>query len=835
MSGAREQDFWSAPRKSQARKCIRPDNQKCEGDGFLFAAHISDDKTRVQTVAEHCRETAELARKFGSVCGLSKMGALSGLTHDTGKLTDTFNSYIRGESSIGRGEIDHSFAGAKYISGLFSGSENRGWAKAAEMIGHVIVSHHGLHDWCSQRHNDYYRERISKNDDFEQIVAEINRDFDIEEINSLMSEAAVEYLSVIDKIKAMEQSVNSKDKDTVRGFYLGMTERLLESILIDADRTNTAEYMENKKIGIECDAEALWDRMKHNLDKMLCELNKNSDAISRQRRDISERCLKFSENDVGICKLVVPTGGGKTLSSMRFAIEYCKRRKMEKIIYIAPFMSILEQNSDVIRSLAGDEFFLEHYSDAVQEKYEKCDGNEYQDYELRTEMWDSPVIATTMVQFLNTLFLDKTTSVRRFHRLSKAVIIIDEVQSVPRNCVYPFNLAMNFLSRICGASIVLCSATQPPFDAMPRFPLLLDENSSMTGKTEEDFEMFSRTEIIPKLDVGGYSYSGAADFAIDCFRENGSVLFITNTKRAAREIYSELKSRFSETDNPPELIHLSTNMCPQHRRDVLRKMTETTGDKKPIICVTTQLIEAGVNVSFGCVIRSLAGMDNAAQAAGRCNRSGEYHRICPVYIIELCEEKLGNLQEIQEAKDASRQLLYNMEKKGEKDCLSPDTMSEFFGLLFRAIQSENSERMCYPMPEAKTNLVDLLSVNSLNTALLPPDCKRSLRYCMQAFKTAGSNFSVIDEKTTDIFVPYNDEAKILLSQMDSGLSYADALDCLRKAQKYIVGIYPNMWKKLTDAGAVVELKNGGYCLREEFYSSEFGVSDEPSEMPFINY
>ena len=761
------------------------------------------------------------------------MGELAAISHDFGKLIGEFNSYLFGDSSISRGEIDHSFAGAKYINELFADSKNKGWAKTAEMMGHVIVSHHGLHDWCSIEHNDYYRERIGKNDNYEQIVAEINREFDVEKIKSLMPKAAGEYLAVIEKIKEMEQVAS--DKDVVRGFYLGMLERMLESILIDADRTNTAEFMANEPLEREYNLDELWDEMRLNLDKKLSRFNKNSDVISRQRKDISERCLKFAENDVEICKLVVPTGGGKTLSSMRFAIEYCKRRKMEKIIYVAPFMSILEQNSDEIRSLARDEFFLEHYSDAVQQKYEKCNDNEYHDFELRTEMWDSPVIATTMVQFLNTLFLDKTASVRRFHRLSKAVIIIDEVQSVPRDCVYPFNLAMNFLAKICGAAIVLCSATQPPFEAMPVFPLLLDKNSSMTGKTEEDFEVFSRTEIIPKIDVGGYSYSSAADFTIKCFEENGSVLFITNTKDAAKNIYLELKSRLSETENPPELIRLSVNMCPQHRRAAIAKMIEMLRRKKPLICVTTQLIEAGVNVSFGCVIRSLAGMDNAAQAAGRCNRSGEFHRICPVYLIELCEEKLGSLHEIQESKDASRELLYSMEQNGESDFLSPDTMSSFFGLLFSTMQSEDFSKLCYPIPEAKSTLLDLLSVNSKSTALLPPERKKSLRYCMQAFKTAGSNFRVIKEKTTDIFVPYNDEAKQLLAQMDSDLSYSQALKCLRSAQKYVVGVYPNVWEKLKLAKAVAEMKNGCYCLREEFYSSEFGVSDEPSEMPFINY
>lgn len=197
---------------------------------------------------------------------------------------------------------------------------------------------------------------------------------------------------------------------------------------------------------LHADLAALWDRMGENLRRKLSEFSKKTDPISARRRSISDRCFKFAENNVGICKLIVPTGGGKTLSSLRFAIEYCRRNKMEKIFYIAPFMSILEQNSAHIEEIAGSECFPEHYSDAMQQKYETLDDNEYHDYELRTELWDNPVIATTMVQFLNTLFLDKTASVRKMHRFSKSVIIIDEVQSIPGSCIYPFNLAMNFLS-----------------------------------------------------------------------------------------------------------------------------------------------------------------------------------------------------------------------------------------------------------------------------------------------------------------------------------------------------------------------------------------------------
>lgn len=803
----------------------------------MFTAHISDDKKREQSVFRHCVEAGEIARKHGEICGIPNLAEAAAILHDSGKFTNRFNDYIHGDSSIKRGEIDHSYAGAKYVNTCLADANIRGCVQAAELIGHAIVSHHGLHDWCSREHLDYYSQRISKDEDYEEVLAEIERVFDMDKLRRLMSEGAGEYVSLITVVKQMTQNMSSDDRDTARAFYLGMAERLLESILIDADRTNTAEFMSGKAIEKSFDLPQLWEKMDRNLQEKLSEFSAKTDYISVRRRSISDRCYKYAEKSVGICKLVVPTGGGKTLSSLRFAIEYCRRNKMEKIIYIAPFMSILEQNSDHIREIAGDDCFLEHYSDAMQQKYEKSDDNEYHDYELRTELWESPVIATTMVQFLNTLFLDKTSSVRRMHRLSRAVIIIDEVQSVPRKCIYPFNLAMNFLTKICGASIVLCSATQPPFEAMPKFPLLLDENSSMTGDTKDDFDVFERTKIIPKLQEGKFTYNQAADFAAECLNENGSVLFVTNTKEAAKEIYSELNRIISDWDNPPELIHLSTNMCPVHRRKMIGKMTGLLSgeNKRPLICVTTQLIEAGVDISFGCVIRSLAGMDNVAQAAGRCNRSGEFHRICPVYVVELCEEKLGRLREIQDSKDASRQLLYMMEKRGEDDFLSPGSMTEFFDALFKSVLASDADRLSYPLEREEDTLLNLISKNDKNTALLAPEKKKAQKYSMQAFKTAGENFHVIDEITRDVFVPFDDEAKKLLDLIDSEISPAQALEAIRQAQKYVVGIYPNLWRRLSDAKAVYELKNGGYRLKDEYYSEEFGVTEEPSEMPLLDY
>ncbi|MDE7230061.1 MAG: CRISPR-associated helicase/endonuclease Cas3, partial [Oscillospiraceae bacterium] len=262
-------------------------------------------------------------------------------------------------------------------------------------------------------------------------------------------------------------------------------------------------------------------------------------------------------------------------SSLRFAVEYCKRFGKERIFYVAPFMSILEQNSDVIKEIVGEDNLLEHYSDFAQTI---DNSEELNEYELRTDKWDSPVISTTLVQFLNSIFSNKTASVRRFHRLANSVIIIDEVQAIPIKCVNLFNLAMNFISRICGTVVVLCTATQPCFDNT-EYPIELDEISEMNPDFKEDLIHFHRTELISACRVEQYTYEEAVDFCAEKFDENGNILVVVNTKKSAAAIYSLLCEKYQNTG--AEIIHLSTGMCPQHRRDAINNIKKKLEDDMP--------------------------------------------------------------------------------------------------------------------------------------------------------------------------------------------------------------------------------------------------------------
>ena len=759
-------------------------------------AHINENG--IQTVGEHCRNTAELSSYFAKDYLAENIGYLQGLLHDMGKLTQRFDDYINNRINIQRGEIDHSFAGAKYLCELMSDDKNH--YHTAHIIARTIASHHGLNDWVDENGKDRLLERISKNESYDEIIHNLGEIADKNEIYSLLDKSAVEYKALRKQIRDI--SSNS----TEMAFYLGLLERLMQSVLIDADRTDTAEFMLCKSQSLNIDTKVLWNSMRDNINEMLVRFAEKTDVISVYRRSISDRCADFAHHKAGVCRLIVPTGGGKTLSSLRYAVEYCKEFGLQRIVYTAPFMSILEQNSDIIRSIAGEDNFTEHHSNVLAEIETQ---EKLAEYELRTERWDSPVIATTMVQFLNSLFLGKMSAVRRMHRLCKSVIIIDEVQSVPLKCVNMFNLAMNFLSKICGSVIVLCSATQPS-GSETQYKLQVDENYSMTGDYRKDFAVFHRADIISAVTPYGFSFDEAVMFCHEKFSESGNLLVVLNTKSSARELYSGLKK---ECLNKAEVLYLSTDLCPMHRRERIARIKELLNENKPIICVTTQLIEAGVDISFRCVVRSLAGLDNAAQAAGRCNRNGEAGKVCPVYLIKLKEEKLGNLRQIKDSQMISAAMI-----EGGKypDLQSPESVMEYFTKLYRT----EEKMLSYNANDkngANTTLLDLLSLNSKRFEI---SAKTSDKYSSQAFKTAGELFKVIDNNTTDIIVGYNDEARYLINRLDTEKYDADDL---RKAQKYSVSLYSDNIRVLEEKNIIRLLSSGAIALESSFYNDEYGL------------
>ena len=324
-----------------------------------YTAHIRSTDKKEQSVEEHCKRTATLASEYAKTTGLEKAAKIAGFLHDIGKLSSVFNSYIHGDNSYKRGDIDHSFAGARYLKELSVQSDDKNMNKAFSLIGRVILAHHGLRDWVNDDSEDIYDIRTKK----ESYYAEILENFQSTELSRKVNQELIEAVREVTTVRSELRKIS--DNKEKFAFYLGMMERFLLSCLIDADRTDTADFMSDSETETEFDIKQLWKDMQNRLNEKLNRFSSRTDDISIQRRSISDRCFEYASNEVRICKLIVPTGGGKTLSSLRFAIEYAKQHDLKKIIYIAPFMSILEQNSDEIRSIAGEEAFLEHHSDML--------------------------------------------------------------------------------------------------------------------------------------------------------------------------------------------------------------------------------------------------------------------------------------------------------------------------------------------------------------------------------------------------------------------------------------------------------------------------------------
>lgn len=326
------------------------------------------------------------------------------------------------------------------------------------------------------------------------------------------------------------------------------------------------------------------------------------------------------------------------------------------------------------------------------------------------------------------------------------------------------------------------------------------------------------------MDLKGYTFEQTADYAYEKYLENGNLLIIMNTKNAARQVFGLIKSRIDDIAENAVIIHLSTSMCPQHRKDKLELARTLLDEGKPVICVTTQLIEAGVDISFNCVIRSAAGLENAAQAAGRCNRHGR-DETRPVYVINVKDEKLGTLKQIKEGQNIFMQIA----EQYSGDMFGNEAVKIYFRKLYNNFRGE----LDYPCEKNGVTLLDMLSLNRCRRT---PQNEKKLQYCGQAFATAGKYFKVIDEDQRDIIVPYNAEAEEIIFALNSDISGDEEVKLLRRAQKYTVGVYSDVFRTMLENRQIYGLKcEGVYALDRSFFSGDLGIDAENAVSGVIIY
>lgn len=627
---------------------------------------------------------------------MGSTGYLAGLLHDCGKFTDEFDDYITRASNneqVRKGSVIHTFAGVRYMLEQFHSPGKHSLRDiAAEIIAVCIGSHHGLIDLWDDWHQSGFEHRLKHQPAYDQraIASFLEECAKQNEVEQLFNTAEQEIQAFFQhKLSACAR----KQKELC--YALGLLVRLLTSAIVEADRTDTLCFMDNLLLPQNNPTD--WAECAARVDAHITSFPQEK-PIQLARRAFSDRCAAGAENTPGLYRLDLPTGGGKTLAALRFAVLHAKKNKIRRVFYVAPFLSIIEQNADVIKSAVGDSVpVLEHHSNLVQEE---ATPEQVAQTEYMQETWDAPMIITTFVQLLNTLFSGKMSSVRRFHALCESVIIIDEVQSLPPRMLSMFNCAVNFLVKCCRATVVLCSATQPAFDRadrkmLPCEPLIND------AIFKQYAPLFQRTTI---RYAGAYSMLELAELAIGTLETSNSMLVVCNTKREAADLFHTL------ADTPDtKLFHLSAGMCVAHRKQVLVDMKAALERQEKLICISTQLIEAGVDISFGSVIRLAAGLDSIVQSAGRCNRHGEHTHPQPVRICTLKDEKLGPLKEISEAQAALAKLLEEYHRHPDRydhDLASDAAVRDYYTALY-----SNMKKRAQDYYTHEQYLFELLSTN----------------------------------------------------------------------------------------------------------------------------
>ncbi|MBL8393416.1 MAG: CRISPR-associated endonuclease Cas3'' [Candidatus Accumulibacter sp.] len=821
-------------------------------------AHRREADGQQQRLEDHLRSVGRLAARNasklkvatdhgGQSARLDDAGEVLGLLHDLGKYSRAFQDYLG--SAVGlidqdaddfvdaqqlRGRIDHSTAGAQFIWRKLSQRGPVG-SLSGQILALCIASHHsGLIDCITPEGEDNFTRRMNKAEQaahFDEALARIDPAV-LERLGELTVGANLSdrLQEIIVSLVKLEHRAERSEK--VLQCKFGLLVRFLFSCLIDADRVDTADFERPRARHLRYHGQySRWEELAGRLEARL-EGFSDTNPVNRLRWEVSEHCRLAATRQQGVFTLTVPTGGGKTLASLRFALQHAQLHRLDRVIYVVPFTSIIDQNADVVRrilepsemGIEPGSIVLEHHSNLTPEEQTWRS-------KILSENWDAPVVHTTSVQLLETLFSAGTRGARRMHQLAKSVIIFDEVQTVPLRCIHLFNNAINFLVEHCGSTVVLCTATQPLLNAVNsrKGAARFQPKDEIIPGVQELFAALKRTEVIHRHRAGGWSDNEVAALAAEEVAASGSCLVIVNTRKAALSLYRTCAERLGYP-----VYHLSTSMCPAHRRKILSQIRQSLDRDYPVLCVSTQLIEAGVDVDFGAVIRHVAGLDSIAQAAGRCNRNGR-RVLGRVHVINPADDGLERLCDIREGRNVAQRVLDEFEQDRSAfadDLLGPAGMGRYFDYYF----GQRAGEMSYPVLPAATgrddSLLNLLSENKLAVHDYSQRCKTAPAVPLrQAFMTAGQAFRAIDAPTTGIIVPFGAEGRDLVAQLCGVFDPELQFDLLRRAQQFSVNVFPQVFEALQRAAAITQIGEGIgiYHLRAEYYSNEFGLSQTQAE------
>lgn len=722
------------------------------------------DESEWQLLIDHLRETAELAHELGVDAGVSELAKTAGMLHDLGKYSKEFQARLRGSNQ----RVDHATAGAREIMRLFPDQPQK---DVAEILSYCIAGHHtGLPDYGSMADTAEEGTLVARRE------KKTLKDYD-----AYKTEIDTKSLTLSGRpLKLPRFRLGGREKSYI-GFSVSFLTRMIFSALVDADWLDTERYMQDevKPRGQHADISTLAEQY----NQFLQRFDNPQNDLNRKRTETLSQCLAQAECDPGFFTLTVPTGGGKTYASMAFALNHALKHGLKRIIYVIPFTGIIEQNARVFREALedlGQDNVLEHHSNFDWDGKRKDGDDETNSVtaklKLAAENWDIPIVVTTNVQFFESLFANKKRSARKLHNIAKSVIIFDEVQVLPRDYLKPSLLAVQELVQNYGASVVFCTATQPSlqqfFPAEERTKIQFTE---LAPNPQELFDFYRRVRVENLA-------TQTDEDIIAALQTHRQALCIVNTRKHAKGLFAQLDGDGN--------FHLSTLMCPKHREETMREIRQRLADSEPCRVVSTQVMEAGIDLDFPVGYRALAGLDSIIQAAGRVNREGkqasgtmfvftpktEFIKRTPTFIAQTGAVAAGTLARFAD------------------DPTSIQAIEAYYQQLY-TLQGEES-----------FDARKILGYFDKGTG--QPDFD---------FKTAAENFKFIDDNTVAVIIPYDDKAKRLIET----LKYTSfPTSVLRKLQTYTVNIYEKEFMNLQSKGVILTIEEQYHVLDESWMGEE---------------
>ena len=755
-------------------------------------AHVDpNDPNRTEPLTEHLLAVQDEAQRFGSRFGCGELAKFLGGIHDFGKAAQNVQDYLwsaAGECSeydeaeeavkepknIRKRGPDHSSAGGQFSERALPG--------LGLLLAYAATGHHtGLPDGIGSSQSSLENRLQKELPDWEAVGRQ-------QLPSNLFEYNCTEIRNGVTPFLLHGD-----------GYSLAFLTRMLFSCLVDADFIATERFMDKERaderesitgrdfVSLQAILDAYFDKL---AAKVLASGTADT-PVNVIREEVRVDCVSAASLPPGLFTLTVPTGGGKTLSSMAFALRHAAAHGLDRVIYVIPYTSIIEQNAKVFRDIFGDDIVLEHHGNV---DYEARDSR----MRFLAENWDVPIIVTTSVQFFESLHSNRTSSCRKLHNLARSVVILDEAQSLPIDLLKPCLRALDELVCRYGTSVVLCTATQPA---------VLSGQLAKGGLTGGKFGC---REIIPaerrlherlrrvvaERLPGKVSDADLLELAV----ERPSALVIVNTRRHAREMFESARTRFPDRT----VFHLSAQMCPQHRTEILSSVKRLLCVGEPCLLISTQLIEAGVDIDFPCVFREMSGADSLSQAAGRCNREGRLSGPGRVFFFESAENHLppGFLAT---AAAKGKEVLSLEEFKD--DLLAPDLVTRYFELLYDSL---------------KSNLDRLSVLSDLIPSAMPKDHDSFLVY---KFRTLGERFHLISEPSISVFIPYGEEGRRLCEELRRTYATGEQRKIARKLQRYAVSLR-GPEPRDEDGNLMAELVHDTWWVLpnvEQYYDRDYGV------------